>query len=914
MDYTMNYKTYESRVSRCCCSMILLASTCVATAHATDAVQWRVSDGGNGHWYAVVRASLQWDQARAACIALGGDLVTLTSAVEADHMWNLVDRPEYWFFPGMPVGPWIGAFQSPKASEPDGGWFWVSGEPFVFDEWSIDNPNNNCAGSPENYAHYWGACCSGRGRNWNDFTIAGCFGSLPNSFAVEWSADCNNDGIVDYGQILDGSFADANSNGELDVCETLLVPAEYATIQAAVDAAVNGNSVLVGPGTYAPFNFNGKTISVRSTAGAATTTISAAGMATSAVQFGEGSTMSTVLSGFKILTGSGSANGGYGGFGGGCFLRNGSGEITDCKFVGSTGGGGYGGGIYADLGAIAVRRCTFTSIGVQHYAGGILAAPGGTSAVVPSEATSTRVLIEDCEFSGCSSWNVGAVWINPDSTPAEFNSKAVVRRSLFWGNSAAISSMDIGSAGNLSNESHIEIDVTSCVFLTAGSNVATGNNWPGTVTNFWTTTINQCVFAAANGSANRYSGVLQVGNSWFCDGSVSVGGAWTNLGGNETTCPSDADCDSDGMNDFHQIVLGLADDLDGNWVIDACEELLVPSQYATIQAAIDAVGPGTFRVVAVAAGTYNETFALNGKDVTVRGAPNNATILDGTGLTTSIVRFTGGEPATTSLEQLVFRNGTSGSLLNPKSTVRLGGAILAHDAFVNLLRCRFEYCSADFGGAAYLYSTTLHAQDCTFTNNNANDEGGAVLSFRTDGGVYSSSFTGNRCGTLSTSSGAAIKLVGGRTSDSIFAIEDCTITGAPVNGVGAAVQQFADSSGVPGVLHIINTSISGHTVDLGAAGLDVIGGMQSCVLSEGTVICNNTVRNVDGPFTIVSNATVCDCLSDMTGDDLVNGFDLSVVLSNWGLTPSSGDGDVNHDGMVDAADLAIALNTWGSCP
>ena len=278
------------------------------------------------------------------------------------------------------------------------------------------------------------------------------------------------------------------------------------------------------------------------------------------------------------------------------------------------------------------------------------------------------------------------------------------------------------------------------------------------------------------------------------------------------------------------------------------------------------------------------------------------------------MRFTGGEPATASLEQLVFRNGTSGSLLNPKSTVRLGGAILAHDAFVNLLRCRFEYCSADFGGAAYLYSTTLHAQDCTFTNNNANDEGGAVLSFRTDGGVYSSSFTGNRCGTLSTSSGAAIKLVGGRTSDSIFAIEDCTITGAPVNGVGAAVQQFADSSGVPGVLHIINTSISGHTVDLGAAGLDVIGGMQSCVLSEGTVICNNTVRNVNGPFTIVSNATVCDCLSDMTGDDLVNGFDLSVVLSNWGLTPSSGDGDVNHDGMVDAADLAIALSTWGSCP
>ncbi|MCP4743615.1 MAG: hypothetical protein GY871_15530, partial [Actinomycetales bacterium] len=33
------------------------------------------------------------------------------------------------------------------------------------------------------------------------------------------SADCNEDGIVDYGQILDGTFADADGNGVPDVCE-----------------------------------------------------------------------------------------------------------------------------------------------------------------------------------------------------------------------------------------------------------------------------------------------------------------------------------------------------------------------------------------------------------------------------------------------------------------------------------------------------------------------------------------------------------------------------------------------------------------------------------------------------------------------------------------------------------------------
>ncbi|MEY5032880.1 MAG: Dockerin type domain, partial [Planctomycetota bacterium] len=35
----------------------------------------------------------------------------------------------------------------------------------------------------------------------------------------EWSADCNSDGIVDYGQIRSGELADANGNYIPDCCE-----------------------------------------------------------------------------------------------------------------------------------------------------------------------------------------------------------------------------------------------------------------------------------------------------------------------------------------------------------------------------------------------------------------------------------------------------------------------------------------------------------------------------------------------------------------------------------------------------------------------------------------------------------------------------------------------------------------------
>ena len=41
---------------------------------------------------------------------------------------------------------------------------------------------------------------------------------------IEWSADCNSDGIVDYGQILTGALADFNRSGVPDTCECAINP------------------------------------------------------------------------------------------------------------------------------------------------------------------------------------------------------------------------------------------------------------------------------------------------------------------------------------------------------------------------------------------------------------------------------------------------------------------------------------------------------------------------------------------------------------------------------------------------------------------------------------------------------------------------------------------------------------------
>ncbi|MBT5270575.1 MAG: T9SS type A sorting domain-containing protein [Candidatus Marinimicrobia bacterium] len=99
------------------------------------------------------------------------------------------------------------------------------------------------------------------------------------------------------------------------------VPADQTTIQAGIDAAVDGDTVLVDPGIYSGLDnknvsFDGKEIIVKSTHGADTTIIDCQGSGRG-FAFYSGETNSSVLDGFTIINGDvsgftnleGSANG-----------------------------------------------------------------------------------------------------------------------------------------------------------------------------------------------------------------------------------------------------------------------------------------------------------------------------------------------------------------------------------------------------------------------------------------------------------------------------------------------------------------------------------------------------------------------------------------------------------------------------
>ncbi len=59
---------------------------------------------------------------------------------------------------------------------------------------------------------------------------------------------------------------------------------------------------------------------------------------------------------------------------------------------------------------------------------------------------------------------------------------------------------------------------------------------------------------------------------------------------------------------------------------------------------------------------------------------------------------------------------------------------------------------------------------------------------------------------------------------------------------------------------------------------------------------------------------ICDvakCTGDLSGDGVVDGVDLGLLLTSWGAT--GGDADLNGDGTVDSADLGLLLINWGKC-
>lgn len=200
-----------------------------------------------------------------------------------------------------------------------------------------------------------------------------------------------------------------------------LVPSQYSTIQAAINASVDGDTVIVAPGTYnETLSVSSKSLTIKSSGGptvtkidrvnASGTVISISGTTSHTVTI-EGFTITRWASTAEMATSSGPTvvmrndrclQGGYG------IRLTGGADLTieqnDWVLVGSSnsstlnpirGGGGS---------AITIRESTFQ--GMRAYNGGLVYATTGDT-----------VLIEDARLTGCSaSYNGGSVFADSSAT------------------------------------------------------------------------------------------------------------------------------------------------------------------------------------------------------------------------------------------------------------------------------------------------------------------------------------------------------------------------------------------------------------------------------------------------------------------------------------------------------------------
>ncbi len=199
---------------------------------------------------------------------------------------------------------------------------------------------------------------------------------------------------------------------------TIHVPADQPTIQDGINAAANGDTVLVESGTYFEnINFNGKAITVTSADGPVVTIIDG-GAVNTVVTFSTNETTASVLSGFTVQNGNNEFNGG------GIMIAGASPTIKGNSIVNNL--SGSGGGLSVQFGSPVIEG-NFISQNRAQFGGGLYLGFCPGSRVVRNDFRGNegssgggaiaffgagRVVVENNQFySNISATQGGAMWI-----------------------------------------------------------------------------------------------------------------------------------------------------------------------------------------------------------------------------------------------------------------------------------------------------------------------------------------------------------------------------------------------------------------------------------------------------------------------------------------------------------------------
>ena len=181
------------------------------------------------------------------------------------------------------------------------------------------------------------------------------------------------------------AIARAGSVVSVQAPATIHVPADQPTIQAAIDAANNGDTVLVSNGAYHEnINFHGKAITLTSVNGPLVTIIDG-GAADSVVTFRTNEGSNSVLNGFTIQNGFSKGSNPNNGDGGGVFISNALPVVTNNVITNNK--GCEGAGIYINFAGPLLQGNIISNNSAAGCSGGI----GGGGIAVGGSSTARIV-------------------------------------------------------------------------------------------------------------------------------------------------------------------------------------------------------------------------------------------------------------------------------------------------------------------------------------------------------------------------------------------------------------------------------------------------------------------------------------------------------------------------------------------
>ena len=503
------------------------------------------------------------------------------------------------------------------------------------------------------------------------------------------------------------------------------VPQDQPTIQAGIDAAVDGETVLVSDGTYTGvgnvnLDFKGKMITVKSVNGASSTIIDCQEQYSRGVYFHNRETLLSVLDGFTI-TGGNAIGVWPNNVGGGIYFNNSSPTVANCVIVNNRASNGAGilcgasspyivncviadnqsdkngGGIFCSANSSPdIANCRIFGNQSVESGGGIYcndSLPTVTNCVVVGNqaqngsgmfcASSAPRLI-NCTFTGNQAENGGGVFCSAGSSP-------VIVNTIFWKDSPQEIYFGIGKPNAIS--------ISYSDVQGGKSGIVTNDN--GTV-NWGDGNIRLSVFVPDVDPlfVDLVSGDYRLRDNSLCIGAgTSEDVPQTDIEGNYRGVPPD--------------IGAYENPLD----VKVSMIIRVPQDQPKIQTAIDLTVNGD--VVLVDAGTYkgvgNVGLDFLGKAITVRSV---------SGAVSTIIDCQGQD-----IRGVYFRNGETQSSILEGFSIFKGDGIFCDNSSPLIINCRVIENTSQMGGGGIFCqngaSPTI--KNCVITGNQSSGSGGGVF-------------------------------------------------------------------------------------------------------------------------------------------------------------------------------------------